>query len=107
MSFAFTCDAKDGLARTGALDTPRGKIRTPAFMPVGTAATAISFAYVDDRTQTIGGDGADTGRDGGTQRSTSGSYLADRAYRVAQGIGGLTHGGQARGLDISAPRRPC
>jgi queuine tRNA-ribosyltransferase len=29
----------DGAARAGALHTPRGVIRTPAFMPVGTAAT--------------------------------------------------------------------
>ena len=28
-----------GAARTGAIKTPRGEIRTPAFMPVGTAAT--------------------------------------------------------------------
>ncbi len=31
--------ARDGQARTGTLKTPRGEIRTPAFMPVGTAAT--------------------------------------------------------------------
>jgi queuine tRNA-ribosyltransferase len=31
--------ATDGAARTGLLRTPRGDIRTPAFMPVGTAAT--------------------------------------------------------------------
>jgi len=36
---AFTITARDGRARTGALRTPRGDIRTPAFMPVGTAAT--------------------------------------------------------------------
>jgi len=35
----FTIVAQDGKARTGALTTPRGAIRTPAFMPVGTAAT--------------------------------------------------------------------
>jgi queuine tRNA-ribosyltransferase len=35
----FTVAATDGRARTGALTTPRGTIRTPAFMPVGTAAT--------------------------------------------------------------------
>ena len=29
----------DGIARTGLIHTPRGDIRTPAFMPVGTAAT--------------------------------------------------------------------
>jgi queuine tRNA-ribosyltransferase len=37
--FAFTIAATDGGARTGVIDTPRGKIRTPAFMPVGTQAT--------------------------------------------------------------------
>ncbi|MEM1265719.1 MAG: tRNA guanosine(34) transglycosylase Tgt [Pseudomonadota bacterium] len=35
----FRIDHRDGRARTGALSTPRGEIRTPAFMPVGTAAT--------------------------------------------------------------------
>ncbi len=38
-AFAFAIDARDGTARTGAIVTPRGTIRTPAFMPVGTAAT--------------------------------------------------------------------
>ena len=37
--FRFHLDATDGAARTGALTMPRGVIRTPAFMPVGTAAT--------------------------------------------------------------------
>jgi queuine tRNA-ribosyltransferase len=31
--------ARDGAARTGVLRTPRGDVRTPAFMPVGTAGT--------------------------------------------------------------------
>lgn len=39
MSFPFEIHASDGAARTGVLKTPRGDIRTPAFMPVGTAAT--------------------------------------------------------------------
>ncbi|MEM9781708.1 MAG: tRNA guanosine(34) transglycosylase Tgt [Pseudomonadota bacterium] len=38
-AFAFHIDATDGRARTGRLDTARGTIRTPAYMPVGTAAT--------------------------------------------------------------------
>ena len=38
-SFGFTLNATDGAARTGLINTPRGAIRTPAFMPVGTAAT--------------------------------------------------------------------
>jgi queuine tRNA-ribosyltransferase len=37
--FAFTISAIDGAARTGAIAMRRGEIRTPAFMPVGTAAT--------------------------------------------------------------------
>ncbi|MGL6211351.1 MAG: tRNA guanosine(34) transglycosylase Tgt, partial [Paracoccaceae bacterium] len=37
--FGFTLQATDGRARTGVIETPRGPIRTPAFMPVGTAAT--------------------------------------------------------------------
>ena len=37
--FGFRLGATDGAARTGVIDTPRGAIRTPAFMPVGTAAT--------------------------------------------------------------------
>ena len=37
--FSFATHATDGAARTGVIRTPRGEIRTPAFMPVGTAAT--------------------------------------------------------------------
>ncbi|UWQ23444.1 tRNA guanosine(34) transglycosylase Tgt [Leisingera aquaemixtae] len=37
--FNFEMKATDGKARTGVIQTPRGEIRTPAFMPVGTAAT--------------------------------------------------------------------
>lgn len=37
--FRFELQATDGAARTGVIHTPRGDIRTPAFMPVGTAAT--------------------------------------------------------------------
>ncbi|MBX4299153.1 tRNA guanosine(34) transglycosylase Tgt, partial [Mycobacterium tuberculosis] len=37
--FRFDLLALDGTARTGMIATPRGEIRTPAFMPVGTAAT--------------------------------------------------------------------
>ncbi|HEY9219924.1 MAG TPA: tRNA guanosine(34) transglycosylase Tgt [Phenylobacterium sp.] len=35
----FRIDARDGAARTGLLSTSRGDIQTPAFMPIGTAAT--------------------------------------------------------------------
>jgi len=37
--FQFNINATDGRARTGVINTPKGEIRTPAFMPVGTAAT--------------------------------------------------------------------
>lgn len=37
--FTFEVTARDGAARRGTISTPRGEIRTPAFMPVGTAAT--------------------------------------------------------------------
>ena len=37
--FSYSVAASDGKARTGKISTPRGDIRTPAFMPVGTAAT--------------------------------------------------------------------
>ncbi|GGD02226.1 tRNA guanosine(34) transglycosylase Tgt [Aquisalinus flavus] len=37
--FRFDLQATDGAARTGVITTPRGGIRTPAFMPVGTAGT--------------------------------------------------------------------
>lgn len=37
--FTFHLAARDGAARTGEIRMPRGIIRTPAFMPVGTAAT--------------------------------------------------------------------
>lgn len=39
MKFAFTLNATDGAARAGRIETAHGAIRTPAFMPVGTAAT--------------------------------------------------------------------
>lgn len=38
-AITYQIDATDGRARTGQINTPRGEIRTPAFMPVGTAAT--------------------------------------------------------------------
>jgi queuine tRNA-ribosyltransferase len=38
-AFTFAVHKTDGAARTGAISMPRGTIRTPAFMPVGTAAT--------------------------------------------------------------------
>ena len=42
----FTLHCKDGKARRGTVITPRGEIRTPAFMPVGTAGT-VKAMYMD------------------------------------------------------------
>jgi queuine tRNA-ribosyltransferase len=44
--FSFKLLATDGGARLGEIATPRGAIRTPAFMPVGTAAT-VKAVYTD------------------------------------------------------------
>jgi queuine tRNA-ribosyltransferase len=48
-AFAFSIHARDGAARTGEISTPRGVIRTPAFMPVGTAATVKAMFSPDVR----------------------------------------------------------
>lgn len=50
-AFPFQIAATDGAARTGVLSTPRGEIRTPAFMPVGTAAT-VKALTVDQVAET-------------------------------------------------------
>jgi queuine tRNA-ribosyltransferase len=47
--FAFTINARDGKARTGRITMQRGEIRTPAFMPVGTAATVKAMKPEDVR----------------------------------------------------------
>ncbi len=44
---AFRVNATDGAARTGVFSLPRGKVRTPAFMPVGTAATVKAMTMAD------------------------------------------------------------
>ncbi len=51
---AFTLAATDGRARTGVISTPRGDIATPAFMPVGTAATVK--AMMPDSVRATGAD---------------------------------------------------
>ncbi|MDQ0836311.1 tRNA guanosine(34) transglycosylase Tgt [Sphingomonas faeni] len=45
--FDFTISATDGKARTGVIAMQRGDIRTPAFMPVGTAATVKGMKPAD------------------------------------------------------------
>jgi queuine tRNA-ribosyltransferase len=52
--FTFTVSKKDGTARTGEIRMPRGVIRTPAFMPVGTAATVK--AMYPDQVKALGAD---------------------------------------------------
>lgn len=47
--FAFSVHATDGRARTGTITMRRGEIRTPAFMPVGTAATVKAMKPADVR----------------------------------------------------------
>jgi queuine tRNA-ribosyltransferase len=76
--FRFERLATDGAARTGVIHTPRGEIRTPAFMPVGTAATVKAMLPQSVR---------DTGADillGNTYHL----MLRPGAERIAQ-LGGL------------------
>ncbi len=47
--FSFVVHSTDGAARKGEITTPRGTIRTPAFMPVGTAATVKAMFAEDVR----------------------------------------------------------
>src|SRR5215217_7219413 len=47
--FSFSIAATDGAARTGTVAMQCGEIRTPAFMPVGTAATVKAMKPQDVR----------------------------------------------------------
>ena len=76
--FAFTIAATDGAARTGEIAMQRGTIRTPAFMPVGTAATVKAMKPADVR-----GSGADI-----LLGNTYHLMLRPGAERVAR-LGGL------------------
>ena len=76
--FAFTIAATDGKARTGAISTRRGEIRTPAFMPVGTAATVKAM-----KPETVRATGADI-----ILGNTYHLMLRPGAERVAR-LGGL------------------
>jgi queuine tRNA-ribosyltransferase len=53
-AFPFSIAATDGRARTGVLATARGAIRTPAFMPVGTAGTVKALTV--DQVRETGAD---------------------------------------------------
>ena len=46
-NFSFKILAEEKYARTGVINTHRGKIHTPAFMPVGTQAT-VKAVFIDD-----------------------------------------------------------
>lgn len=54
MPFPFQISATEGRARAGVLKTARGDIRTPAFMPVGTAATVKAMTV--DQVKATGAD---------------------------------------------------
>ncbi|HEX4182788.1 MAG TPA: tRNA guanosine(34) transglycosylase Tgt [Caulobacteraceae bacterium] len=53
-AFPFNITAVDGAARTGVLATPRGEIRTPAFMPLATAGTIKALTV--DQVKATGAD---------------------------------------------------
>jgi len=54
MSLSFNIRARDGRARSGIIETAHGQIRTPAFMPVGTAGTVK--ALTTDQVEAAGAD---------------------------------------------------
>ncbi len=76
--FAFSISARDGRARTGSITMQRGTIRTPAFMPVGTAATVKAM-----KPETVRATGADI-----ILGNTYHLMLRPGAERVAR-LGGL------------------
>ena len=76
--FTFSIAATDGAARTGAIVMHRGEIRTPAFMPVGTAATVKAM-----RPEEVRASGADI-----ILGNTYHLMLRPGAERVAK-LGGL------------------
>src|ERR671917_1113733 len=79
-TFTFSVNKTDGAARTGEIRMPRGVIRTPAFMPVGTAATVK--AMYPDQVKALGADVV--------LGNTYHLMLRPGAERVAR-LGGLHH----------------
>src|SRR5690242_8730610 len=77
-TFSFKVLANDGKARRGLVSMPRGEIRTPAFMPVGTGGT-VKAMYMDQ----VRGVGADI-----ILGNTYHLMLRPGAERVAR-LGGL------------------
>jgi queuine tRNA-ribosyltransferase len=47
VTLRFTVAATDGVARTGSVETPRGRFTTPCFMPVGTRGSVKGLSSVD------------------------------------------------------------
>ena len=86
--FSFVVKTRDGSARTGAIATPRGIVRTPSFMPVGTGAT-VKAMFPED----VAASGADI-----LLANTYHLMLRPGAERIAK-LGGL-HGRSERGLEI-------
>ncbi|RFB03937.1 tRNA guanosine(34) transglycosylase Tgt [Parvularcula marina] len=78
--FIFNLQKTDGQARRGEITTPRGKIQTPAFMPVGTAGTVKAM-----QTRDVKATGADI-----ILGNTYHLMLRPTAERVAR-LGGLHH----------------
>ncbi|NUR46229.1 MAG: tRNA guanosine(34) transglycosylase Tgt [Sphingomonas sp.] len=76
--FSFSIAGTDGAARTGVIAMQRGEIRTPAFMPVGTAATVKAM-----RPEEVRASGADI-----ILGNTYHLMLRPGAERVAK-LGGL------------------
>lgn len=76
--FSFAVTARDGTARAGAIATPRGIVRTPAFMPVGTGAT-VKAMFPED----VAASGADI-----ILANTYHLMLRPGAERIAR-LGGL------------------
>jgi queuine tRNA-ribosyltransferase len=76
--FTYEIAAQDGVARTGTISMERGEIRTPAFMPVGTAATVKAM-----RPEEVRASGADI-----ILGNTYHLMLRPGAERVAR-LGGL------------------
>src|SRR6476660_435831 len=76
--FSFSIGTTDGAARTGSISMQRGEIRTPAFMPVGTAATVKAM-----RPEEVRASGADI-----ILGNTYHLMLRPGAERVAK-LGGL------------------
>lgn len=78
MTFNMEITETDGGARTGVINTVRGEIRTPAFMPVGTAATVKAM-----KPETVRETGADI-----LLGNTYHLMLRPTAERIAK-LGGL------------------